>query len=75
VSYDKGVTWNAWSSRTSVYPANAAGVSSSQSPAAPPLALAPAQTVKFGIQPLTSAGGPGIDEADCDLAVRLDSAS
>ena len=72
VSFNNGATWTYWSTTTSVFPSNAGGVASSQSPSAPPLAVAAGQTVRFGIQPFRASGGPDIDEAECELNVRLD---
>ena len=72
VSFDNGVTWTNWSNTLSVFASNAGGVFSSQSLPAPPLAVAAGQTVRFGIQPLKSAGGPDIDEAVCELSVRIE---
>ena len=70
VSLDNGATWTYWTKMLSVFASNAGGVASSQSLSAPPLPVAAGQTVRFGIQSLTS--GPYIDEAECELSVRLD---
>lgn len=72
VSFDNGATWTYWSNWLSTFPSNTGGVHSSQSPSAPPLAVAAGQTVRFGIQPLKASGGPAIDEASCELTVRID---
>jgi hypothetical protein len=55
-----------------IFASSAGGVFSSQSLPAPPLAVAAGQTVRFGIRPLKGSGGPDIDEADCQLNVRID---
>jgi hypothetical protein len=73
VSYDQGATWTNWSANLSAT-SSPEGAIAAQSPAAPPLALPPGRKARFGIQPFKAAGAPDIDEATCEMTVRLDDA-
>ncbi len=73
-SADQGQTWTPWSRKLTGHFHPGGGIGS-QSPAAPPRAIPPGTSLRFGIQPLGSSGGPLIEDLDCDMTVRLDPAA
>lgn len=74
LSEDQGATWTYWSHGLTGQHHPAGGIGS-QSPAAPPRDVPVGTGLRFGIKPLGNAGGPLIEDLDCEVTIRLDAAA